>query len=322
MSLIKCPECKHEVSEYEKICPACGFDIGEWIEKVSFVDDFLYDVEQVVDYKVENFINDMNPRLHAKMINGSFILSIYEECTLENAEYGIKWFLIQNQYSGFFEKDCISVQGFLMEPTDDGEDKPIRLKREQVQYIKKLLPKSNLIKKSELITFIIQLSELFENIYKVSTEVRVPWIEEKKEDGTSRYVLEIPKESQENAPLFSIGRTRSQELARVEYENGLYYLFLQDGYHDSKQIIVYESEIFYLFRGWGIDTTKFAELRKNCRINIHGEYVYNNPYLEALNYSSANEYAESKKDSYDSYTEAFLFWEKCNTLIESPKVAV
>ena len=103
-------------------------------------------------------------------------------------------------------------------------------------------------------------------------------------------------------------------MARVEYENGLYYLFLQDGYHDSKQIIVYESEIFYLFRGWGIDTTKFAELRKNCRINIHGEYVYNNPYLEALNYSSANEYAESKKDSYDSYTEAFLFWEKCNTL--------
>lgn len=33
MALIRCPECKHEVSTEAKVCPHCGFPIKEYIDK-------------------------------------------------------------------------------------------------------------------------------------------------------------------------------------------------------------------------------------------------------------------------------------------------
>lgn len=31
MALIKCPECKHEISDKAEICPNCGYNVGRFI---------------------------------------------------------------------------------------------------------------------------------------------------------------------------------------------------------------------------------------------------------------------------------------------------
>lgn len=318
MSLIKCPECNHEVSEYEKTCPLCGLDIVEWTDTVSFLDDYLRDVEQVVDYKVENFINDKNPGLHANMINGRFILAVYEECSLESPEYGIKCFLIQNQFLGFSEKDYTSAQGFLLEITTDGNDHFIRLKQEQVLKIKELLPKNDLIKESDLIGYIIDMNALFKCIYKVSFDEEIPWIEERKENGFRNFSLEIPKEFRASAPILAGVGLTNLELISVEYENGFYYLTLENtsrwGDHSPKLVVVYENEIDCLFRGFGLGTAYLSELRSIRSSKKKTEITLGNPYKEALNYCSAKDFADSKKESFESYEEAILFWEKCNLL--------
>ena len=32
MALIKCPECKHEVSDKAETCPNCGYNVGRFIK--------------------------------------------------------------------------------------------------------------------------------------------------------------------------------------------------------------------------------------------------------------------------------------------------
>ena len=32
MALIKCPECKHEISDKAEICPNCGYNVGRFIK--------------------------------------------------------------------------------------------------------------------------------------------------------------------------------------------------------------------------------------------------------------------------------------------------